>query len=80
MTRLFTVFGPRQNVFKNDSKMIDLGQKGNYVFIIILVFLTVFCHCEKPPVLHNFELIRILKVFQNSLRRLIFGRIRFLVV
>ena len=43
MTCLFTVFGPRQHVFKNnDSKMTDLGQKGNNVFIVVLVFLTVF--------------------------------------
>ena len=47
MTCLFTVFGPRQHVFKNnDSKMIDLGQKGNSVFIVVLVLLTVFFHCE----------------------------------
>ena len=43
MTYLFTVFAPRQHVFKNnDSKMIDLGQKGNNVFIVVLVYLTVF--------------------------------------
>ena len=47
MTSLFTVFGPRQHELKNnDSKMIDLGQKGNNVFIVALVFLTVFFHCE----------------------------------
>ena len=43
MTCLFTFFGPRQHVFKNnDSKMIDLEQKGNNVFIVVLVFLIVF--------------------------------------
>ena len=46
MTCLIDVFGPRQHVFKNnDFKMIDLGQEGNYVFIVVSVFLTVF-YCE----------------------------------
>ena len=40
---LFTVFGPRQHAFKNnDSKLIDLGQRGNNVFIVFLVFLIFF--------------------------------------
>ena len=43
MTCLFTVFGPMKHVFKNNgSKMIDLGQKENNVFIVVLVFLIVF--------------------------------------
>ena len=47
MTCLFTIFGPKQQVFKNNgSKMIDLGQKGNNVFIVVSVFLTVFFHSE----------------------------------
>ena len=47
MTCLFTIFGPEQQVFKNNgSKMIDLGQKGNNVFIVVSVFLTAFFHCE----------------------------------
>ena len=47
MTFLFPVFGPRQHVFKdNDSKMIDLGPKGNDVFVVVLVLFTVFFHCE----------------------------------
>ena len=37
MTCFFTVFGPRQHAFKNnDSKMIDLGQRVNNVFIVVL--------------------------------------------
>ena len=47
MTCIFTVFRPRQQVFKNNnSKMIDLRQKGNNEFIVVLVVLTVFFHCE----------------------------------
>ena len=43
MTCLFTVFGPGQPVFKNDdSNMIDLWQKENNVFIVVLDFLTAF--------------------------------------
>ena len=43
MACFFTVFGPRQHVFKdNYFKMIDPGQRLNDVFILVLVFLTVF--------------------------------------
>ena len=58
--------------------MIHLGQRGRNVFIVVLVFLTVFFHCEWSPVLHNFELIGVWKVFQNTLSRLTFERIDFL--
>ena len=77
MTCLFTVLGPRQHVFKsNDSKIIDLGQKGTTYYSSFSPFNSFF-HCQWSPVLHNFELIRIWKVFQNNLRRLIFARIGF---
>ena len=40
MTCFFTVFGPRQHAFKNnDSEMVAHGQRGNNVFIVVLVFL-----------------------------------------
>ena len=44
--------------------MIHLGQGGSNVFIAVLVFLTDLFHCEWSPVLHNFELIGVGKVFQ----------------
>ena len=47
--------------------MIDLGQRENIAFIVVLAFLTFFFHCEWSPVLHNFELIGIWKVLQNTL-------------
>ena len=59
--------------------MIDLGQRGDNIFIIALVFLTVFFHCEWSPVLHNFEYIGTWKVFQNIVGGLIIARINFLI-
>ena len=81
MTCFFTAFRPRKHVFKNnDSKMTDLRQRGNNVFIVVLVFFTFFFHCEWSSVLHNFELTGIWRVFQNTISRLIFAMADFLVV
>ena len=47
MTCFITVFGPRQHIFlKNSYKMIDHGQRGQNVFMVVLVFLTVSFYCD----------------------------------